>query len=776
MPLPGAWATVTVTGTYVDQDTGLPASGYVTFDQAPDVVVSGIIVKSRLFRADLDASGHFSIVLPSSNDPDILPTGWAWRVTEYIESARDEYYIAVPYNAGTLDLSTVVPLTPDQYVILESYFAKLADLASTATGKGASLIGFLQGGAGAIARNAMDKMAEWRSILDYGAVLGGNTTTNRIAIQNAFNSGNGSPAIVVVPPGEWCTDLPVNRPDFLVVLMFGTIRNTNNAGDNTSVAITSGNLSPSMCAALTLYTAPGVSEGANAVVLDSGANRTNGVAAMPVGTTVYWRSKTYTLQNGQQIPTSLGMARVTACDAGTGTITFHPPFHKDVANVLIGPATQPAVGAYSCYRSAIIGPGGFKSDSYYWTYAGGELECTTDIGFVEGQGGHFGNLFCHSYHRIRTINVTGRIQDNSFGSNNSIFECVSAYTTSTGASPGVIFESGQHGCKNTTKYGSVYAPFYTGSSDCILVATGTQDSHLEIGYCFIPLATGRAVYFSNNTETVSGDQVQHVGKNNSFRCKRMQVGANATHYVYIGNNNGLADGNSVLEGHFSGAVTNYAIEAQGTNTFIGPNVVCDTGALRVDNGATVSTDGPYFDGGVSFDSAVSLANQNIRNVRSAAQKLLRAAYCSGVLLTINATAANNVVTGGTSTAAAGCIAPGDGFYFRCKVNITGTNNTKTVQFRNAAGVVLGSISFAAGDTGQGFIEGNLTVASDAIYSVQSVATKGTTPATTAVRATGKTLNASGEVVTFESWVANAADTIRVDSFEMGWQRKTANLP
>lgn len=113
--------TVIVTGTYLGFD-GIPAWGTVTFD-APtgvnsllDPVGHQIVVPRRLV-ARLDLDGHISIAVPATDDPDLLPQGWTFTVTEVIfdpsatlqgqGGGLNVYQIEVPYDTvdGTLDLS-----------------------------------------------------------------------------------------------------------------------------------------------------------------------------------------------------------------------------------------------------------------------------------------------------------------------------------------------------------------------------------------------------------------------------------------------------------------------------------------------------------------------------------------------------------------------------------------------------------------------------------------------------------------------------------------------
>ena len=72
-----------------------------------------------------------------------------------------------------------------------------------AAADGSSLVGFRQASAGAVVRTAQDKMREWVSVKDFGAV-GDGVTDDRAAFQSAINavvaSGGG---VIYVPPGTY---------------------------------------------------------------------------------------------------------------------------------------------------------------------------------------------------------------------------------------------------------------------------------------------------------------------------------------------------------------------------------------------------------------------------------------------------------------------------------------------------------------------------------------------------------------------------------------------
>lgn len=114
MPLTPNWNLIQVVGTYVDM-SGNPMSGTVTFTPDVSVTIAEDSVYKQLIvpltiSATLDGSGHFSVNLPASDDPDITPRGWTYNVVETMGSFTRKYAITVPVSTvGPLDLSTVAP-------------------------------------------------------------------------------------------------------------------------------------------------------------------------------------------------------------------------------------------------------------------------------------------------------------------------------------------------------------------------------------------------------------------------------------------------------------------------------------------------------------------------------------------------------------------------------------------------------------------------------------------------------------------------------------------
>jgi len=121
MALPTNLSTITITGSYVDY-SGTAISGQITFTLG-DVLRSGIdnvMVAPSTVVVPLVA-GSFSVTLPATNDPDIIPNPYTYTVVESFVGGRT-YTISVPYNGGSLDLADISPLP-----VISTTFVQLVD-------------------------------------------------------------------------------------------------------------------------------------------------------------------------------------------------------------------------------------------------------------------------------------------------------------------------------------------------------------------------------------------------------------------------------------------------------------------------------------------------------------------------------------------------------------------------------------------------------------------------------------------------------------------------
>lgn len=108
MALPESWATVTVSGSYLERD-GAPAQGRVVFRPPPRPLIhSGVVVTPIDLVAPLDEDGAFSIVVPSTDDPGLMDTTWQYLVIEQIVGWRIQpFTTSLAYTAGAVDISTL---------------------------------------------------------------------------------------------------------------------------------------------------------------------------------------------------------------------------------------------------------------------------------------------------------------------------------------------------------------------------------------------------------------------------------------------------------------------------------------------------------------------------------------------------------------------------------------------------------------------------------------------------------------------------------------------
>lgn len=117
MPFPIGATTITLTGTFPVPVAGTARTGRIVFTPSATLVDSTQkAIYSGGGSVSLDADGEFSVVLLCTNDTDVQPTGWRWRIDEQPSGGpRRTYWIDLPSTLGaTVDLSTLAPISePD---------------------------------------------------------------------------------------------------------------------------------------------------------------------------------------------------------------------------------------------------------------------------------------------------------------------------------------------------------------------------------------------------------------------------------------------------------------------------------------------------------------------------------------------------------------------------------------------------------------------------------------------------------------------------------------
>jgi hypothetical protein len=116
MTLPADWTQVPVTGTYVGRDGVTLAGKLITFDSDQVVVIDGVEIVPARIICTLDADGAIpdGFTLPSTDDPDLSVTGWAYAVRERWDGGRS-FNVFVEYNGGPINLPNASPVaTPPE--------------------------------------------------------------------------------------------------------------------------------------------------------------------------------------------------------------------------------------------------------------------------------------------------------------------------------------------------------------------------------------------------------------------------------------------------------------------------------------------------------------------------------------------------------------------------------------------------------------------------------------------------------------------------------------
>lgn len=214
-----AWAQIPITGSFVGLNGESVAGRSIVFSTTAVPSADGQVVGKRVYAAILDNTGSIpaGFTLPATNDPTIDPRGWAYTVDERFIGGRDPYLIYVPYTSPGVNLASVTPVEGVDFVLLQEQNQSYADavseaaatsvrsdLGSVAAGNGGAMVGFLQSGAGAVARTMQDKARDVLNAKDFGALGNGissNAATSFNAAVTAAIARGG--ATIRVPSGSY---------------------------------------------------------------------------------------------------------------------------------------------------------------------------------------------------------------------------------------------------------------------------------------------------------------------------------------------------------------------------------------------------------------------------------------------------------------------------------------------------------------------------------------------------------------------------------------------
>lgn len=110
-----ALTTVTVHGELLNLDGLTPAVGTVTFRTLIELrdTVDNIVYPPATFTATLDLLGEFTIVLPATDNADLVPASWVYQVYIATDTWTQTIYVQIPFQVGTVELADLTPLDYD---------------------------------------------------------------------------------------------------------------------------------------------------------------------------------------------------------------------------------------------------------------------------------------------------------------------------------------------------------------------------------------------------------------------------------------------------------------------------------------------------------------------------------------------------------------------------------------------------------------------------------------------------------------------------------------
>lgn len=110
-----ALTTVTVHGEILDPNGVTPAVGTVQFIILHELrdVVDNIVYSPATYTATLDLNGEFTLVLPATDNADITPINWVYKVWVNTDVWQELLYFQLPFTPGITEFADLPPLDYD---------------------------------------------------------------------------------------------------------------------------------------------------------------------------------------------------------------------------------------------------------------------------------------------------------------------------------------------------------------------------------------------------------------------------------------------------------------------------------------------------------------------------------------------------------------------------------------------------------------------------------------------------------------------------------------
>jgi hypothetical protein len=125
VPLPGSVSTATISETYLDA-TGAPDKGTVTLTPTTRVTVAGTsitlgrVVGKVVNGVLLGPDGINPLIVAGTDDTDLSPAGWAYRIEERVGRIDKTYIAFIPAGAVTLHSLAPIEEPPEGSIVVKT--------------------------------------------------------------------------------------------------------------------------------------------------------------------------------------------------------------------------------------------------------------------------------------------------------------------------------------------------------------------------------------------------------------------------------------------------------------------------------------------------------------------------------------------------------------------------------------------------------------------------------------------------------------------------------
>lgn len=115
MPVPGTLPSLTVTGAY-DSAAGVAQAGVVMFTPSATVMDAAgkVVITAVPVPEPLNSGGSFSVVLPCTDTPGLVPPNWQYNCTVAVAGAQQSFPFYLPRalggTAATVDITQLAPV------------------------------------------------------------------------------------------------------------------------------------------------------------------------------------------------------------------------------------------------------------------------------------------------------------------------------------------------------------------------------------------------------------------------------------------------------------------------------------------------------------------------------------------------------------------------------------------------------------------------------------------------------------------------------------------